>query len=213
MNMPDKLQTAFNISAPTVITPPSPLNLITGIATVSVLTEGTAGQLVVNDCATLAEASVSNQLCAIPFNQLGGPLGFQIKSGLVISQVPTGMVLTVVYTIYVAGKAATKLQTAFNLSGPTVIAPPSPSNPIAEILGLDYITQGSAGNFVINDCATLAEASIENQVCTVAYAPNPNGFVNGGASIGLPIQNGLVISQVPPGGMVFTVTYTIYLPG
>ena len=71
------------------ITPPSPLNPITGILGVSVLSEGTAGQLILNDCATLAQANVSNELIVIPYQQIPSYLDLPVQNGLVISQVPT----------------------------------------------------------------------------------------------------------------------------
>lgn len=204
--MARKQQAAYNITAPIAITPSSPLNPITGILGVSVLAEGTAGQLVLNDCATLAQANVSNELIVIPYQQIPSYLDLPVQNGLVIGQVPTGIVLAVAYTVYVPSPPKLVRQMAFDISAPTVITPPSPLNRIAGILGFGVLTQGTAGNLVFNDCATLSQASIANQIATISYQQA------GGLPIDWPVANGLVISQVPTGG-VFTVMYSIYVPG
>ena len=100
--MANKKLVAFNISAPTVITPP-PLNPITGIVGIDVQTEGSAGSLVLNDCASLAGASIENQIAVIPYQQMGAAIDFPLENGLVISAMPTGAVISVLYTIYVVG--------------------------------------------------------------------------------------------------------------
>jgi hypothetical protein len=204
--MAQKQLAAYNITGPTVITPPSPLNPIKGILGVSVLTEGTAGELVLNDCATLAQANVSNELIVIPYQQIPSYLDLPVQNGLVISQVPTGMVLAIAYAVYVPSPPNLVRQMAFDISAPTVIAPPSPLNRIAGILGFNVLTQGTAGNLVFNDAATLAQASIANQIATSSYEQE------GGLAIDWPVANGLVVSQVPTGG-VFSVMYSIFVPG
>jgi hypothetical protein len=186
--------------------PPSSLNLVTGIQGVSVLTPGSAGNLVLNDCATLAAASIANQLASIPYNQVPADLNFPVQNGLVISGVPTGMVLAVVYNIYVPRPPTRVRQMALNISAPSVITPPSPLNAIAGIVGFNTLIQGTAGNLVFNDAATLAAASAANEFFASPYEQQ------GGSPINWPVQSGLVVSQVPAGG-VFSILYEILVAG
>jgi hypothetical protein len=109
--MANKQVSAYDITAPCVIAPASPLNVVTGLVGFIAQSAGSAGNLVFNDCATVGAASAENQILTLTFEQAAAgtlPIGagnepLPIANGLVISQVPTGMVLTVVYTIYVAG--------------------------------------------------------------------------------------------------------------
>jgi hypothetical protein len=109
--MARKRVSAYNISAPCLISPPGPSNPILGLVGFIAETAGSAGNLVFNDAATLAAASAANQIISYTYQQalIGTmPIGdgsLPISTGLVISSVPTGMVLTVVYEIYVAGPA------------------------------------------------------------------------------------------------------------
>ncbi len=98
----------YNISAPCVIAPPSPLNALTALAGYTVQVAGSAGVLTFNDCATLGAASAANQVLSLPYNVAAtdvwpAPLNLPLTSGLVISAVPTGMVLSVTAEIVVAG--------------------------------------------------------------------------------------------------------------
>ena len=107
--MANKQVSAYDITAPCVIVPPSPLNFVNGLVGFIAQTPGSAGNLVVNDCATLAQASAANQILTLTYEQAAvgtipiAGVNLPIANGLVISQVPTGMVLTVVYTIYIVG--------------------------------------------------------------------------------------------------------------
>jgi hypothetical protein len=72
---------------------------------------GSAGNLVFNDSATLAGASTTNQIISIPNSVLvsaaaagdiwPAPLDWPIENGLVVSAVPTGMVIAVAYAFLV----------------------------------------------------------------------------------------------------------------
>jgi hypothetical protein len=204
--MANKRIPAYNITGPTVITPPSPSNIVTGIQSVNVLTEGSGGNLVLNDCATLGAASISNEICVASYNAMPSYLDLPVQKGLVISAVPTGAVLAIVYSIYVPRPPTTGRLLALNISAPTVITPPSPLNTIAGIVGFNVLVQGSAGNLVFNDAATLAAASTANEFSVSSYEQQE------GLPIDWPVQNGLVVSQVPTGG-VFSVLYEILVPG
>ena len=108
---------------------------------------------------------------------------------------------------------ANKQVSAYDITAPCVIAPPSPLNFVNGLVGFIAQSAGSAGNLVFNDCATLAQASAENQILTLTAAQAAVGTLPIGAGDQpLPIANGLVISEVPT-GMVLTVVYTIYVPG
>lgn len=90
------LNTALNVTSASVIK--------TGRGRVVRLTltvAGTAGTLVLNDCATTGAASAANQI----YNSTGVlaagtviTLDFPVTSGLVVSAVPTGATLVIVYT-------------------------------------------------------------------------------------------------------------------
>jgi hypothetical protein len=107
----NKQATINDISAPQAISPPSPGNpmtLLVGYIPQTAVTEDTEGTLTFNDCATLAEASIENQIYSTPGNNAWGNIGqnslnIPIATGLVVSSIPTGMTLSVVYAFYVAG--------------------------------------------------------------------------------------------------------------
>jgi hypothetical protein len=108
---------------------------------------------------------------------------------------------------------ANKCLSAYDITAPCVIAPPSPLNFVNGLVGYIVQTAGSAGNLIFNDCATLAAAGAQNQILTIGYASAAVGDLPIGAGDQpLPISNGLVISEVPT-GMVLTVVYTIYVVG
>lgn len=86
----------------------------------------------------------------------------------------------------------------YNISAPTVIAPPSPLNFVTELVGYIVETPGSAGNLIFNDAATLAAANATNQILS-----NPSsityGAIGDGSSLNIPVRNGLVVSSVCTG--------------
>jgi hypothetical protein len=106
---------------------------------------------------------------------------------------------------------AKKRVSQYDVAAPCVIAPPSPLNPMLGVVGFWVQTPGSAGVLTLNDCTTLAAASIANQILTLSYqdAAIGNMPLPGGD---MPLTNGLVISAMP-NGMVLTVVYEIYVPG
>jgi hypothetical protein len=105
----NKNQLQNDVTSPQVITPASPLNPITQLVGYLVQVAGTGGSLTFNDCATLAQASIANQILTIPYNQVIGAAGFAsalnlpVQNGLVVSSVPTGGVYSVLFAIYVPG--------------------------------------------------------------------------------------------------------------
>jgi hypothetical protein len=104
-----------------------------------------------------------------------------------------------------------KQLTAYDITAPTVITPPTPLNPITGLVG--YIPQvaGSSGNLIFNDCVTLEEASIANQILSLTAA-GAIGAIGPGSELDVPIENGLVISSVPV-GMTLSVVYSVYVVG
>jgi hypothetical protein len=104
-----------------------------------------------------------------------------------------------------------KQQTAYNIASAQVIAPASPLNVLTQLVGYIVQVAGTAGNLVFNDCATLAQASIANQILSIPYN-QAIGAAGLGSALNLPVQNGLVVSSVPTGG-VFSVLFSIYVPG
>jgi hypothetical protein len=88
----------YNVSAPTVVAVPA-----RRLGEYIVQTPGSAGVLTFNDCATLAQASPANQVISILYNnaQASEDIDWPLQNGLVISAVPTGMVLAVTYEIWV----------------------------------------------------------------------------------------------------------------
>jgi hypothetical protein len=95
---------SYNISAPMLITVnPSRLRFVGWLPQ----NVGTEGAFVFNDAATLAGANSSNQIMAIPYDAASignigdSALNWPCTNGLVVSQVPTGGVIAVVYEFYV----------------------------------------------------------------------------------------------------------------
>jgi len=101
--------------------------------------------------------------------------------------------------------------TAYDITAPTVITPPTPLNPIQRLIG--YIPQvaGSSGNLIFNDCASVEAASIANQVISFTAA-QAIGAIGPGAELDIPVEVGLVVSSVPT-GMTLSVVYSVYVPG
>jgi hypothetical protein len=56
-------------------------------------------------------------------------------------------------------------------------------------------TPGTVGAFTFNDCTTLAEASLSNEILVV------DGTVGGETSLSVPFMSGLVVSACPTGGL------------
>jgi hypothetical protein len=102
--MPFIRQPSYNISAPTLVA----ANART-VRDFIVQTAGTAGVLTVNDAATLAQASLANQIISLPLAQANGWVGmpfpfagdWPLQNGLVISAIPTGMIIAIKYEIWV----------------------------------------------------------------------------------------------------------------
>jgi hypothetical protein len=91
-------QTAIGITAPTVINPRRCI-----LYTINVVAPGNAGNLVINDVATLDGANEANQMLVFSFASLvaAGPLvklAWPMQSGIVVSAVPTGAVLNFAFT-------------------------------------------------------------------------------------------------------------------
>jgi hypothetical protein len=106
----NKNQTINGITAPQVIAPASPFNPVMTLVGYIQQTPGSAGNLTFNDCATVEGASIENQILSVPYTNTGvATIGFgntvdiPVETGLVISSVPTGMVLSVEFSIYVPG--------------------------------------------------------------------------------------------------------------
>lgn len=67
---------------------------------------------------------------------------------------------------------------------------------------LIIITQGSAGNWTLNDCATTGAATAANELFTVAEANAAAGSV---FTIDAPVSVGLTVSAVATGGQAVLV--------
>jgi hypothetical protein len=102
--MPFIREPAYNISAPAVVA----ANART-VRELIVQTAGTAGVLTLNDAATLAQASIANQIVSLPLAVANGWVGmpypfagdWPLQNGLVISAIPTGMIIAIKYEIWV----------------------------------------------------------------------------------------------------------------
>jgi hypothetical protein len=95
---------AYGITAPTVISPPTPFNPLTRLNGVGIQATGSSGNLTLNDATSLDAASLSNQIISLPYDQAGGAaIESPIVNGLVISEVPVGATLNVLYSIFVVG--------------------------------------------------------------------------------------------------------------
>jgi hypothetical protein len=88
-------QTAINITAPALINPRRCI-----LYTINVVAPGNAGNLVINDAASLDAANESNQTLVCPFASLSVllPLAWPMQNGIVVSAVPTGAVLNFAYS-------------------------------------------------------------------------------------------------------------------
>ncbi len=91
----------YGVAAPALLfTPTTRSKLVSYI-----LSGGSAGNLTFNDCATLAEASSANQILSVPYNYANvatigasNELNWPLLAGLVVSAIPTGATLAVVYS-------------------------------------------------------------------------------------------------------------------
>jgi hypothetical protein len=98
--IPGAATNLLNISAPVVVKAAAG-----SIVTVTVTGAPTAGNLVLNDCATTGAAAAENQIIAIPFGGFTGspssaviPFGgFVTTTGIVISAVPTGATVGIAF--------------------------------------------------------------------------------------------------------------------
>lgn len=88
-------------------------------------------------------------------------------------------------------------------TAPTVIALCGPEAPLGSIVQVFPIAAGTSGTFVVNDCATVAEANAGNQIFSLDYSQIS---ANTPIEINAPFRTGLVISSVPA-GMQFAVLY------
>jgi hypothetical protein len=94
----------YNITAPGVVVVPPTRSKFVGY----IMSGGSAGNLTFNDCATLAAASSANQILSLPYNVaaiatigVSNALNWPLLAGLVVSSVPTGATLAVIYTQFV----------------------------------------------------------------------------------------------------------------
>jgi len=71
------------------------------LARIIVQAPGSAGNLVLNDCATIGAAAAANQIASIPFGSLTAGqqlfLDWPCKTGIVVSAIPTGGVFSASY--------------------------------------------------------------------------------------------------------------------
>lgn len=67
---------------------------------INVVAPGTAGSLILNDCATTGAAATANAIISIPFGSLPVtiPLTWPCNTGIVVSSVPTGGVFTISFS-------------------------------------------------------------------------------------------------------------------
>lgn len=90
----------YNIAAPAVVLVPTTRSKLVGW----IMSGGSAGNLIFNDCAALAEASAANQILSTPYNGnfatigASNELNWPLLAGLVVSAIPTGATLAVVYS-------------------------------------------------------------------------------------------------------------------
>jgi hypothetical protein len=85
-------------------------------------------------------------------------------------------------------------QTATNVTAPALI------NPRRCVLWtVHIIAPGTAGILTLNDCATLAAANESNQITSINFANLSAGQL---IPLKWPMQNGIVVSAVPTGGVI-----------
>lgn len=97
---------AYNVSAPALV---FLVSTRAKFKSFIVQNPGSAGNLVFNDSATLAGANASNQIASFAYNSSlisssepwPAPFDWPLQSGLVVSAVPTGMILAVSYEFLV----------------------------------------------------------------------------------------------------------------
>ena len=99
-------------------------------------------------------------------------------------------------------------QSVLNINAPALIVP---VNSRVNFRGYNVINLGTAGSLVLNDAATLAQASTANQfINTGTFNSNTNIPINP-KNFKWPLMNGLVVSQMPT-GMVIAVVYEVLFP-
>ena len=74
------------------------------------------------------------------------------------------------------------------------------------IMRIHTTTVGTGGALTINDTTTVGGAAAGNQVASFAFG-NANVAAGAVVTLEVPCANGIVISAVPTGGWVGTVTY------
>jgi hypothetical protein len=88
---PAGVQTALNVTTTGVL---SAGQIVLGSIVVNAA--GSAGDLTLNDCATLGAASAANVIYSCPYSNLKSQiLNFPCQNGLVVSAIPTGAVINV----------------------------------------------------------------------------------------------------------------------
>ena len=99
-------------------------------------------------------------------------------------------------------------QSVLNINAPALIVPVSSR---VNFRGYNVINLGTAGSLVLNDAATLAQASTANQfINTGTFSASTNVPINP-KTFKWPLMNGLVVSQMPT-GMVIAVVYEVLFP-
>lgn len=97
VTQPGGNKSSLNISAAAVVKATNGI-----VFTITTSTAGTAGDLVLNDVATVAGAAATNQIISIPFGTLTAgsvvTLKWPCATGITISAVPTGWVGAVSYS-------------------------------------------------------------------------------------------------------------------
>lgn len=95
--LPGGINEALDVTAPAVIKATPGI-----LVRVQVLVAGSAGNLTINDCATLGAAAVANEIASIPFGSLSliQPLVFEwpCATGIVLSAIPTGGAVSISYS-------------------------------------------------------------------------------------------------------------------
>lgn len=95
--LPGGINEALDVTAPAVIKATPGI-----LVRVQVLVAGSAGNLTINDCATLGAAAVANEIASIPFGSLSliQPLVLEwpCATGIVLSAIPTGGAVSISYS-------------------------------------------------------------------------------------------------------------------
>ncbi len=91
----------YNITAPGVVVTPATRSRFISYS----IFGGSTGTITFNDCATLAEASVANQIFNATYTESAGVTGFlvdwPITQSLVCSSIPSGATVAVIYTQFI----------------------------------------------------------------------------------------------------------------